>query len=147
MANFKTIVVAVDFSPVSAAALRMALGLAKQLGSQIRIVHAVPVQVTGLPMDGGPGYVDPDLHQQQMEGAKRDLSRFVAEHAGAGAAHEIEVLSGFPADEVDRIARESGADLIVMGTHGRTGLRHLIMGSVAESVIKKTSIPVLCVKG
>ncbi|MBI2992720.1 MAG: universal stress protein [Gammaproteobacteria bacterium] len=147
MEKFKTIVVAVDFSPVSRAALRTAVGLAKQLACRVKIVHAVPVQVTGLPMDGGPGYVDPDLHQQHLEGAKRELERFVAEYADAGTGYEIEVLSGFPTDEVNRAAQEAGADLIVMGTHGRTGLRHLIMGSVAESVIKKSKIPVLCVKG
>lgn len=147
MENFKTIVVAVDFSPISAAAVKTALSLAKQLSSRVKVVHAVPVQITGLPMDGGPGYVDPDLHKQHLEGAKRDLARFVAENAGGASGFEIEVLSGFPADEVNRAAQEAGADLIVMGTHGRTGLRHLIMGSVAESVIKKTRIPVLCVKG
>ena len=147
MSNFKKILVAVDFSPVSAAALRAAFSLARQLGSKLKIVHAVSMQMAGLPMEGGLVYADPDLYQQQVEGAKAELARFITEHAGGASSFETEVLSGFPSDEVNRAAAESGADLIVMGTHGRTGLRHLFMGSVAESVLKGAKVPVLCVKG
>ena len=77
MPSFKKILVAVDFSPVSAAALRSAVNLAGQLGSKLKIVHAVSMQMTGLPMEGGLVYADPDLYQQQVEGAKAELARFI----------------------------------------------------------------------
>lgn len=59
---------------------------------------------------------------------------------------ETLITAGIPADEILKAAREKKADLIVMGTHGRTGIAHMVIGSVSESVIKKASCPVLCIR-
>lgn len=147
MAQFKNILVAVDFSEVSAGALKVALDLAGKLGAKVKVVHAVPLQVTGLPLEGGPVFMDENAHKEQMEMARVQLARFIEQHASGAAGLETEVLPGFPATEVNRAAEEAKADLIVMGTHGRTGLSHLLMGSVAESVLREARVPLLCVRG
>ena len=146
MANYKTILVAVDFSEVSAHALGTAVDLAAQLGARLKIVHAVRMHATSLPLEGGAVYIE-ELHAKEVEDAEKNLARFIAENTDAGTAPESSVRSGEPATEINRAAVDSGADLIVVGTHGRTGLSHLLMGSVAENVLREAPVPVLCVRG
>jgi nucleotide-binding universal stress UspA family protein len=146
MADFKQILIAVDFSDVSAAALKTGLDLAGKLGAEVRVVHAVPVVATGVPLEGGAVYIE-DLHAELVAESKEKLSQFLAGQGATDKVADASVRSGEPPVEITRAAQEAGVDLIVMGTHGRTGLRHLLMGSVAESVLRETKIPVLCVHG
>lgn len=144
--EFRQILVAVDFSEVSARALRVAVRLARKLGANLKVVHAVPLQAASMPMEGGAVYIE-DLHARQVEEARGRLAEFVEEHGGSGIASDYCVRPGDPASEISRAAEELGADLIVVGTHGRTGLSHLLMGSVAENVLQEAAVPVLCVRG
>lgn len=146
MKEIRQLLVAVDFSKVSANAFVYAAELARRLQAGLKVVHAVPMQAASLPMEGGAVYLE-DLQAKQVEEAKLKLAEFVQANLAAGGNIEQCVRSGDPATEINRAAEELGADLIVVGTHGRTGLGHLLMGSVAESVLREADVPVLCVRG
>jgi universal stress protein A len=141
---FKKLLVPVDFSETSLRALRMAVRMAKQGNTQLHVVH-----VGSLPyVDAGPfGGSVPALFVQANDEmaleAKAGLMRVVREEIPEGMEVSTEVRSGFPPEEILDAAEEFGADLIVIGTHGRTGLERVIVGSVAERVIRGAKIPVL----
>jgi nucleotide-binding universal stress UspA family protein len=146
MKDIRQILVAVDFSDVSANAFRTAADLATKLNAKLKVVHAVPMQAASLPMEGGAVYIE-DLQTKQVDEARERLVAFVRQHSRGGAGVEQCIRSGDPTTEINRAAEELHADLIVVGTHGRSGLRHLLMGSVAESVLREALVPVLCVRG
>jgi nucleotide-binding universal stress UspA family protein len=146
MGDIRQILVAVDFSDVSANAYRAAADLAARLNAKLKVLHAVPMQAASLPMEGGAVYIE-DLQAKQVEEARRKLDAFVQQYSGGGAGIEQCVRSGDPTTEINRAAEELRADMIVVGTHGRSGLSHLLMGSVAESVLREASVPVLCIRG
>lgn len=146
MEDIRQILVAVDFSDVSANAFRAAADLATKLDASLKIVHAVPMQAASLPMEGGAVYIE-DLQTKQVEEAREKLAAFVRQHPHGSLDVEQCVRSGDPTTEINRAAQELQADLIVVGTHGRSGLSHLLMGSVAESVLREALVPVLCVRG
>jgi universal stress protein A len=131
--NAKTIVFATDFSVASQEAFRLANVLAKEWGAKIILVH---VQEPALAYGGGEfaiGGLEPSL-----ESLKPLLDEFRPD-----VPYEHRVLMGDPADTVVRVAREEDADMIVVGSHGRTGLVRLLMGSVAETIVRRAPCPVL----
>lgn len=146
MSKFQRILAAVDFSEVSVGALATALNLAGALGADVRILHVVPEQCTALPLEGGAMYVE-DIDSGLLKQARQDLARFLEQHASSSAELNFEVKAGEPAAEINRDAHGWHADMIVLGTHGRSGISHLLMGSVAERVLREASVPVLCVRG
>jgi len=146
MADHKKILVAVDFSSVSAAALKTAVDLAGKIGAKVKAIHVLALQTAGLPKDADAVYLE-DLRMQQMQGAKIQLEEFVEKHTRHATGVEAVILSGEPQSEVLRATEEPGVGMIVMGTHGRTGLRELLMGSVAENVLRRARIPVIMVRG
>ena len=81
-----------------------------------------------------------------QSGAAEELRRF-AEARFTGVELKLQVREGDPSREIIRAAADLGADLIVLGTHGRTGVAHLLIGSVAEKVVRKSPVPVLTVRG
>lgn len=140
---FKRILCAIDFDPNSKLVIDMARRIAEQGGAKLTLFHVVPVpiQVVGQPIA-----LEPFTAAETS--AKMHLDRFADEHLGKTAvAYETVVTSGDPASEIVRAARELNPDLVVMATHGRTGLSHLILGSVAERVVRESSRPVLTVRG
>ena len=143
MNKYKNILVPVDFSEVSARALMVALNFAGVMDAEITVMHAVSMSAVSLPVDGMPVYND-EMIEEQMEAARKQLDDFVQKHIGAAKVSQT-VCFGEPTSEVNNYAEEHNVDLIVMGTHGRTGLLHLLMGSVAESVLRHARMPVLCV--
>jgi universal stress protein A len=145
MPDYKTILVAVDFSEVSAAALRTAQDLARRLGAQLKVVHVVQPQPVPLPLEGSAIYMD-EVQTWQIEEAEKNLAKFVAEHCPPGTVTITKVRSGVAATEISQAAVDHDAAMIVLGTHGRTGLKHLLMGSIAESVLRVAPVPVLCVR-
>lgn len=146
MEDIQRILVAVDFSEVSANAYRAAADLAMKLNAKLNVVHAVPMQAASLPMEGGAVYIE-DLQAKQVEEARQKLDAFVRQYSKKETAVEQCIRSGDPTTEINRVAEELRADMIVVGTHGRSGLSHLLMGSVAESVLREAEVPVLCVRG
>lgn len=142
MIAIRKILVPVDFSPESAEALRFVADLSRRYEAALDIVHVLNVPAYALPE----GYVVPTPEQfsamvakveSQLAQTKKD-----ALEAGAFKA-EVRVLQGFPISEIVRVAKEEQHDLIALGTHGRTGVKQLLIGSVAENVVRLAPCPVL----
>jgi nucleotide-binding universal stress UspA family protein len=144
-AEWKRILCPIDFSDASRAALETAADLAKRQGATLWLFHAYPV----------PGYTFPDgsfvasskMLEELAEQARRHLEDWKSIAASLGVA-KVETYSaiGEPAHEILTFAADKGIDLVVIGTHGRTGLTHALMGSVAERVVRKAPCPVLTVR-
>lgn len=146
---YKWILVAADGSDTSKLALNEALALAKAQQSQLRIVHVV---------DAAPLFVTDNyyaniekLESGLIEAGKKILAEALAtaEKAGIGAETrlvEIEAMNVRVTDMIVQEAKAWPADLIVVGTHGRRGLSHLFLGSVAEGVARTATVPVLLIR-
>lgn len=145
MSDYQQLLVAVDFSDQSVKALNVACDIAKRLGARLHIVHFVPMRIMDMGMEGGVGFIE-EMHKSELAEAGTRLEQFVRDHTGPEDRVERHLRSGEPAAEVNPMAGEIGADLIVIGTHGRTGLKHLLMGSVAENILRTADVPVLCVR-
>lgn len=141
--QFRTILVATDFSPTSEHALEYARALAVSFGGKLHLLHVVPDPVLASAWSEAYAY---DL-TALGERLRLDAERQLAEKAQTirTVAVTTEVLVGRPAAIITLTAAERGADLIVMGTHGRSGVTHLFMGSVAERVVRSAPCPVLTV--
>lgn len=144
MAQIRRILFPTDFSERAHAAWAYAELLATKFGAEVHLLHVLQEPVAVLPESSlavAPPAVNlPDL----IEAAEEGLAR-VAVAAPASIAGRT-VLHGPTAEEVVRYATEVNADLIVMGTHGRTGLAHVLLGSVAERVVRKAPCAVLTVR-
>jgi len=145
---YKRILVPVDGSRTSKAGLREAIALAKGSGASLLLVHVVDQHYIGLMgLDSAAGLAE------MMESLKRSgrsilkSAQATADRAGVKAsAVLLETLTGPAADLIVRQAKKSGADLIVLGTHGRRGVRRLLMGSDAEQVVRNAPVPVMLVR-
>lgn len=142
--EYRNIVVAVDFSANADTAFDAALELAKQYGSKLHIVHALSYPlflVSPYQFD-----LPPDFLESARAEAKRKLQA-AAEKAGSdGVEVEWHFEEGAADIAIIKIAAETGADLVVMGTRGNTGLKHIVLGSIAERTIRAAPCSVLTVK-
>jgi nucleotide-binding universal stress UspA family protein len=141
------ILVPVDFSPHSDLALRYVIPLAGRLGASVHLLHVVE-PLPALALTGESLYL-PDVAELEariMADAERQIGKSRAIVSAAGPAVTAEIASGHAAAEIVRTAGLRKCDLIVMGTHGRTGLAHMFMGSVAEKVTRVAPCPVLTVR-
>ncbi len=136
MSQFKKILCPLDFDKNSLLALRLALELAQKGKAKLRLLHV-------LAMPPGPEVA---LPFGKMEAdARTKLERLARQRIGGKAGYEVTVTMGDPGIEILQAAKRWGANLIVMATHGRKGLRHLVLGSVAEHVVRAARCPVLTV--
>jgi nucleotide-binding universal stress UspA family protein len=139
------IVCPVDFSPSSNYALDYAIDLARMFKAQLTLLHVV--EVPFLPSYAMAGVPELSLPLEQIEeGARKGLERLAGECRARYGKVETEQRTGAAFMEIIAYSRESHADMIVMGTHGRTGLSHIIIGSVAEKVVRKAPCPVLTIR-
>lgn len=138
MLNYKKIMCAFEFDGDSTAALLLSATLAKESNATLYILHIarVPTRDMDVPL---PFDSDPRWEKE----ARSRLAQIVEKTLGPEAQCVIEIRTGVPDLDIVRAARDLGVDLIVMVTHGRTGLGHFIMGSVTEHVIREASCPVL----
>ena len=140
--RIKQILVPIDFSECSAKALSYAVALAQQHGATVSLLYVVHT----FPVPSESGVVEYAAIQTQMREAGEDrLSRIIRELKGkvpTGTAIRV----GAPAREIVQVALEIPADLIVISTHGHTGLKHVFLGSVAEQVVREAPCPVLVVR-
>ncbi len=132
----------VDFSPASDHALQAAMRLADRLGADLHLVHVYQLPIFVDP-DGALISGGGDVRTHLSGEAQRLLDERAARH-GEVKLHE-HLAEGLPHDEINRVAEEQGATLIVMGTHGRTGLKRMLLGSVAERVVRTSPIPVITI--
>ncbi len=134
---FRKIVAAVEFGDDnSLAACELAARIAAQNDGTIYLLHVIPEFIA--PIEGA--LADSELIERA---AKEKLKDFAGRHIPAGIKYEIVACVGDAASGVLMTATNVGADLVVMGTHGRKGLSHLVLGSVAASVVRESSCPVL----
>jgi nucleotide-binding universal stress UspA family protein len=140
---FKTILVATDFSDASTLALEYARVLAQRFGAGLRVLHVVE---TPHPM-GSELYV-PEIvtvAERAVDDAQQQLAATMSAISGDDVIGQV--LVGQAPKKIVEYANDHGVDLIVMGTHGRGGLAHFLMGSVAERVVRTAPCPVLTVRG
>jgi len=141
MITLERILVPTDFSECSETARSYAAELAKRFTSELHLLHVVAPMAL-------PGYVGPIPEQllHPEEGARQALEQW-SEPAFEDAKDVVRtVITGTPFVEIVRCAREQDVDLIVMGTHGRSGVTHMLIGSVTEKVVRKAPCPVLTVR-
>ncbi len=145
---FKKILVPIDGSPASNLGLNEAIKLAKDQGAKLRLFHLVDEYVAVSSMDGVT--VDTgDLLDALRQTGKKIVAKAEAQARRHGLTPEAVMLESFggrAADFIVQQAKKWGADLIVLGTHGRRGVKRLVMGSDAEQVIRTTPVPVLLVR-
>ena len=149
MNAYRKILVAVDGSPAAGKGLREAIRLAKAEGAKLFIVHVVDEFQAFSAMDGMALAPGAELLPALRESGERTLAKAKALAQKGGVAAQTvlrEMLSGPAADPIVREANKVGADLIVLGTHGRRGVRRLVLGSDAEQVVRSASVPVLLVR-
>ncbi|MGE3453861.1 MAG: universal stress protein [Kofleriaceae bacterium] len=140
----RTILVATDFSELADEGLAYAVDLASRLDATIHLLHVITVPIMGMAEIGmAYGAVTMEATTKEAQAVLDGLVARYRERA-AIAAPRLEV--GDPRDVIDRIAEEINADLIVMGTHGRRGVRRVLLGSVAESVVRSAPCPVLTLR-
>jgi nucleotide-binding universal stress UspA family protein len=142
---FRRILLPSDFSGCSAEAARAARRLAEIFGARLIVLHVLDEPAALDPMFRGE--VPLEMLRGRMEQYAREaMEAFVA--AGLRGMENVEtrIASGVPYREILREARETGADLIVIGTHGRTGVEHVIFGSTAEKVVRMAPCPVLTIR-
>lgn len=145
MHPFKKILVPVDFSSDSAQAVRMAMDLALRYEAALTLIHVYEPVAYMMP-DANTFFTQPQLDQLFAE-LRKHLDALQAEARAGGVVRvETRLEQGFAVSEICESAKRMGCDLIVMGTHGRTGLSHLFLGSVAERVLRMAPCPVLTVK-
>ncbi|WP_411274463.1 universal stress protein [Daejeonella sp.] len=146
--NIERILIAVEDSPYSDQAIRYGVMLAKKMGSQIAMVHAdeIPVSTPYIadPMLSETPLMIPEMIEIQEE-ASKNLFKRIVEQYGEGIMITKFIRVGRAQDEILAVADEYNADLIILGTHGRTGLDHFISGSVSASVAKRARCPVLII--
>jgi nucleotide-binding universal stress UspA family protein len=146
---YEKILMAFDGSETSKRALGEALQLARLTGAQLCMVHVVDIAA---PLGMGMTYVPPDLLDTYRDEAKKQLEVARSEAKAAGVPCEthlltLEVISDSVADCLKRCATRYGAQLVVLGTHGRRGVKRAFLGSVAEAFARQADCPVLLVRG
>ena len=147
MIALKKILVATDFSEPSDAALAYGRELARTFGAALTVVHVVDeVMSRGYGLDGGVMLSDPQYQIQVEADARRRLDAAIEGEDHAITATARVLMSRSPASAIVSYADESNIDLIVMGTRGRGGVAHLLMGSVSERVVQTAPCPVLTVR-
>ncbi|MDT8317310.1 MAG: universal stress protein [bacterium] len=145
MTDIKKILLPTDFSEGSEAAVSYALSLAGKYGAHIDVLHII--HEYGDMTDFYVPHISFDVIEKGMEDAARsNMENFCRENIEGKATFEIHTRKGTPFLEIIEAARELKSDLIVMGTHGRTGIDHILFGSTAGKVVRKSSIPVLTVR-
>ncbi len=139
MLPIHTVLVPADFSNGSKLAYRLARALARDYAARIVVAHAVePARAKGVE---GVLVLPPEI---SWESLRKQLGEC---YPAAGRVHvEYLVVEGTPADQIIRLTQDYKADVIVIGTHGRTGLPRLILGSVAEQIVRRAPCPVVTVK-
>lgn len=149
MTNIQRILVPVDFSPCSQTALDYAVFVAERFKASLEVLHVWEApQYLGMEvMVQVPGEVGQSLSQFVQAQARQDLDKMLeplAQRSDLKVQGRLE--AGEPYDVIIRVAEQMVCDLLVVGTHGRRGLSHLLMGSVAERVVRRAPCPVLTVR-
>lgn len=137
------IVCAIDFSDSSDRALEHALGMAQRFGGKVVAVHAWQLPVYAVP--DGVAVFGPEVVAEITDGLQKQLSKTLEKFRRPGVTLEGKLVAGSPVESVLEAAKELDAEMVVIGTHGRTGVARLVIGSVAERLVRLATIPVVVV--
>lgn len=144
MKDVKKIVCAVDFSEHSPMVAEYAKYLAEKTGAEVVVVYAAPSMSQYVGFHVPPSSIETFVGEI-VDGAEKTMDSFLKDNFG-DLNVKGKVVTGYAAEEILYAAEEEGADLIVMGTHGRKGIDRILFGSVAEKVVKSSPLPVLTVR-
>jgi nucleotide-binding universal stress UspA family protein len=142
--QIKRILVPIDFSDCAKKALRYALPFAQQQGATLVLLYVVPTPPYGFGEYTSVNYAP--LEIEMSAGGKKALADLAKAEIGNGARTEIAVRTGSAGVQINDFARSLPADMIIISTHGYSGLKHVLMGSVAEYVVRHAPCPVLVVR-
>jgi len=149
MIRIKNILVPTDFSDFSRYALNHAIAFAQTFKAKITLIHVTPEKELDsfrqVSTFFEPGQLEKLLKERESED-RRQLDEFIPPELKKGIEVEIIHTVGIPFLDIIRTAKEKKVDLIIIATHGRSGLSHMLFGSVAEQVVRKASCPVLSIK-
>ena len=143
---FTNVLVPTDFSEASIAAVRLAVRIAQSSGSRITLMHigVVPhVYATEWGMSGHTGPLFHQLAEEVNAQQRQRLEELARAEVPEGIAVVTLIREGFAPEEVNAQVADGGHDLVVMGTHGRTGLKRALLGSVTERVVRECTVPVM----
>lgn len=142
---FQRILCPTDFSPHSKNALALAAKLASTFEAELHLLHVIEDFLPSVPLDPTGVYgLPPDYDEKVKAAVEKELESVVASLQTSREVVRV-VKTGSPLTEIVRYIRQAKIDAVVMGTHGRTGLSHVVMGSVAESVLRTSPCPVMVV--
>jgi universal stress protein A len=143
--TFDKILTAIDFSENSELAFDYAITMATQFNSELTIMHVInePIDLRGFYV---PHISFEQLEREIEEGAAKMMETFCSTKLGSFTNYKSVLVSGIPYEEITRKAEEIGASLIILGTHGRTGLDHILFGSTAERVVRSAACPVMTIR-
>lgn len=142
--DVRRILAPLDFSDNTPAILDWAAHLAQEHGGSVTLLHCYHLPIEFQQLEGA--YLPPDFWSSVRNEAETTLERHAAVLRERGVEVEIAVCEGYAGTVIIEEATSRNADLIVIGTHGRSGLTHLLLGSIAERVVQKAPCPVLTVK-
>lgn len=146
MIQLQKILVPTDFSEFSQHALKYGCEFARRFTAQLHLLNVVEDIYPIVPEPGTPVPISGEYLTGLKESSERAIEKLPPEDWGADLSIIRAVVSGTPFLEIIRYARDQEIDLIIIGTHGRSGLIHALMGSVAEKVVRKAGCPVLTVR-
>lgn len=145
MYQIKNILVPIDFSDYSKSALKYSLEFAKTFKAKLFLIYVVEPQI--YPADFTMGQVAvPPIDSDMTQIAKNELCQLIDSEIGKEIECEAIIKSGQPFLEINSTAGDIDADLIIIATHGHTGVEHLLFGSTAEKVVRKAPCPVLTLR-
>lgn len=140
MKSPQRILVPIDMSVFSITALQYAEDVAEHFGAEIAVVHVVEHETQSAKA------AEADSEAEAEQALRSTIARMLLDHNVVHQSLRIELRHGSPAQEIVKASQEIHADLIIMCTHGRSGLSHVLMGSVAERVVRRSPCPVLTIK-
>lgn len=145
--HLKRILVPSDLSPASARALTYAMAFARKFGTELVIIHVYDQIVSSPPLTTpGETYQLMESIHSSLKWELEEFAKPILADGGEPIPHRFLIVDGAPVDGIVVTARSEHADLLVISTHGRTGLKHILMGSVAEKVVRYAPCPVFVVR-
>jgi nucleotide-binding universal stress UspA family protein len=144
MAEFHRILVPTDFTETSDRALDWAVTLAGKLGASVTVMHSYEMPIAGFP--DATIVATPELATRISDASKEALEKAAELRRGRGVAVDVVLREGVAWEEINAVADEIDADLVVIGTHGRHGLARALLGSVAEHVVRTGRRPIVTIR-